>query len=53
MPRAPSEEQKQIEVVMPTSKKASKTRDLPPKKSGAVKGGKLSANQNLTLVHIR
>jgi hypothetical protein len=38
---------------MVTTKTPSKSKDLPPKKTAAVKGGKLSANENLTLVHAR
>ncbi len=38
---------------MATTKKPSKSKDLPPKKTIAVKGGRLSANENLTLVHVR
>jgi hypothetical protein len=38
---------------MPTVKKPSKSKDLPPKKAGAVKGGKLAVNDNLTFARVK
>lgn len=35
---------------MPKAKNPTKSKDLPPRKSGTVKGGKLATNENLTLV---
>lgn len=37
---------------MPNTKQSPKGKDLPPKKGGAVKGGKLSANENVTIVRL-
>jgi len=38
---------------MVTTKKPTKSKDLPPKKTTAVKGGRIMNNDNLTLVRVR
>jgi hypothetical protein len=41
-----------IEGTMAKPQRQPKAKDLPPKKGGTIKGGKLSANENLTLIRI-